>query len=336
MQLDLEEGRKLIEAAMISLDHSPQEAAIISDHLIDCELRGLGYAGLARAVTIAEYIRNGGLVRGPIELLRETPVSAHLNGNGTLGYLVAHDATQRAIDKASSQGMAVVGASGTYYTGMFSYYLEMVTKAGLIGMIAGSGPSLVAPYGGTQARLCTNPIAFGFPTDDIPMIWDIGTGIITHAEVVLARRLGQALPEGIAFDRSGARTTTAADVLDGGAITNWGGPKGYGLSLSIQLLSMMAGQVNDHSMMAYPMDCGFFMTVYDPALFGSRETFREVASSYLDLVADTAPDDPSHPVRVPFGRSYIEREERRALGVIEVADEVVAALRGYAPPAVSN
>lgn len=54
---------------------------------------------------------------------------------------------------------------------MFSYYMELVTKSGLVGMAAGSGPSIVAPFGGTQARFCTNPIAFGFPSDGIPVIW---------------------------------------------------------------------------------------------------------------------------------------------------------------------
>lgn len=327
MRIEIGAGISLIDAAMTAIGHSPAEAAIISDHLMDCELRGLGYAGLARAVTISEYIRRGNLQRCPIEITRETPVSAQINGNGNVGYLVGRRATDLAIEKASAQGIAVVGASKTYYTGMYSYYLEKVTQAGLVGIVAGSGPSLVAPFGGTQPRLCTNPVAFGFPTGDVPIIWDIGTGIVTHAEVVLAKRLGTPLPEGIAFDNTGQPTTSAAATLDGGALTNWGGAKGFGLSLSVQLLAMMVGQTNDHDWTAYPMDCGFFLTAIDPALFGPRDAFEAMAADYARLIGATSPVDAARPVRVPFARSYQQREARRASGHIDVPDAVVEMLR---------
>jgi LDH2 family malate/lactate/ureidoglycolate dehydrogenase len=330
MKLKLEDARRLMEAALAASGYDAGEVAIIADHLMDCELRGLGYAGLARAVTIIEHDRRSGLVRRPISVTHETPVSARLDGGDDLGYLVAMRATDMAIAKARQSGIAIVGASRTHFTGMYSHYLEKVTAAGLVGMIAGSGPSGVAPFGGTEPRFSTNPIAFGFPSNDVPVIWDITTSSITHAEVSLAKRLWVPLPEGRGYDADGSATTDPAKVLAGGAMAVWGGHRGSGLALSVQLLSMMAGQQNAHGPYREPGDFGYLIMVVDPALFGPADAFRSSVSAYADEVRRTRPVDPGTPVRVPFERSARIREETLAAGHIEVTDAVVETLRGFA------
>src|SRR5438876_496258 len=100
---------------MAALGHDAADAGLIADHLIDCELRGLRYGGLARAISIAERIERTRDRRRPIALLQETPVSARLDGGDHLGYIVAHRATTLAIGKADAVGIAVVGASDTWY-----------------------------------------------------------------------------------------------------------------------------------------------------------------------------------------------------------------------------
>ncbi|BCH29794.1 dehydrogenase [Mesorhizobium sp. L-8-10] len=333
MELKLDHARDLLVGSMRAINYDANESACIADHLLDCELRGLGYAGLARALTIVEYVRKLDLNRTSIRVRHETPLSAKIDGGNNVGYVVASQATTMAIAKAKAQGIAIVGAARTYYTGMFSYYLERLASEGLCGMIAGSGLAVVAPFGGTEARFCTNPIAFGFPTDDVPLIWDIGTSSITHAEVVLARRRGEPLPEGLAFDAQGQPTTDPDAVLSGGALTVWGGHRGSGLALSVQVLSMLAGQVNMFKPSDDPIDCGFFLLAFDPGLFGSADDFRTAVSEYIRILTGTRPVDPAKPVRAPFARSVALRRERMRSGVIEVPDLVVEKLRaiGGAP-----
>ena len=327
MELTLDQARDLLTGSMRAIDYDADEAAIIADHLLDCELRGLGYAGLARALTIVEYVRKLNLKREPMQVLHETPVSARIDGANNVGYVVADKATAMAIAKAKAQGIAIVGAARTYYTGMFSYYLERLTSAGLCGMIAGSGLSVVAPFGGTEARFCTNPIAFGFPAGEDPLIWDIGTSNLTHAEVVLARRKGEPLAEGLAFDAEGKPTTDPDAVLSGGALTVWGGHRGSGLALTVQVLSMLAGQVNMFKPSDDPIDCGFFLLAFDPGLFGSADGFRASVSDYVQILTQTRPIDPAKPVRAPFARSAALRRKRIDAGVVEVPDLVVENLR---------
>lgn len=330
MQLSMEEARRLLEAALGANGYSGNETAIIADHLMDCELRGLGYAGLARCVAIIEHDRRCGLRRRPISVLRETPVSAHLDGGDDLGYLVAMRATDMAIAKARGSGIAIVGASRTHFTGMYSFYLEKVTQAGFVGMIAGSGPSAVAPYGGTQPRFSTNPIAFGFPSEGVPVIWDISTSSLTHAEALLAKRLGLPLPPDRGFDAEGRATTDAARVLDGGAMAVWGGHRGSGLAMSVQLLSMMVGQKNAHGPYDEPGDFGYLIIVVDPGLFGDREGFRKSVAAFVAEMHDTRPVDPVAPVRVPFERSAQVRAQTLARGFIDVPQPVVDTLRAFA------
>src|SRR5215472_5705751 len=220
MRFTVQEALDLAARVMRKLGHDAADAELIAAHLIDCELRGLAYGGLARALSIAERLERTGDRRRPMRILHETPVSARLDGGDHIGYVVAHRATTIAIEKAEAAGIAVVGASDTWYTGMLSYYAEIAAARGLVSMIASNASPWVAPHGAAETRLGTNPICFGFPSADDPVIFDIGTSAIMHAEVELARRLGTELPEGVAFDLDGAPTRDPADAL-AGAFAAW-------------------------------------------------------------------------------------------------------------------
>ena len=323
MRLSIGEARAMVQAGMAAVGYSDAEAAIVADHLIDCELRGLGYGGLARAVSVIERMRATSTPRRPITLLQETPFSASLDGGDNVGHLVGHHAMRIAIDKAGQTGIAAVAASKTWYTGMYSYYLERITAAGLVGMIAGSGTQLVAPHGGTEGRFGTNPIAFGFPSTSTPVIWDIGTANVMIGEVALKRRLGELLPEGQAFDADGNPTRNPAAAY-GGAFAVWGGHKGSGLAMVVQLLGMMSGQATAP---APQQDSGIFILALNPALFCPADDFMQRVSDYAQSVRDTRPLKGGAPVRVPFDRSIVERARRLAADAVEVPDSVVEALR---------
>src|SRR5436305_12426656 len=114
MRLTVEQAHQLAARIMMTLGHQANDANLIADHLVDCELRGLSYGGLARAISIAERIGRTGDRRRPISISHETPVSARIDGGDHLGYIVAHRATGIAVEKASSAGIAVVGANDTW------------------------------------------------------------------------------------------------------------------------------------------------------------------------------------------------------------------------------
>src|SRR5580658_6980873 len=271
MRLTIRDAHQLATRVMAKLGHDATDSELIADHLMDCELRGLSYGGLARAISIAERMERHGDHRRPIRVLHETPVSARLDGGDHIGYVVAHRATTLAIEKAETAGIALVGASDTWYTGMLSYYAEMAAARGLVSIIASNASPWVAPHGATEGRLGTNPICFGFPSADEPIIFDIGTSAIIHAEVTFARRLGQDLPENVAFDRDGVPTRDPTAAL-AGAFATWGGHRGSGLGIVVQLLGIMAGSPPIPRELA---EFGYLIVAMRPDLMGPAETLRE-------------------------------------------------------------
>ncbi|MEV2211338.1 Ldh family oxidoreductase [Streptomyces sp. NPDC050997] len=324
--LTLSDARALAVATMTSCGHSAGAAETIADHLLDCELRGLSFGGLARALSIAERMRTTEEPPRPIQVVGETPVSATVDGGDQVGYLVGMRALELAVAKARTQGVAVVGARNTWYTGMFSYYLEKAAQAGLAGMIAGSGPAVVAPHGGTEARFGTNPIAFGFPATSAPVIWDIGTSTVMYGEVMLKARLGEKLASGQAYDAAGVPTLDPAAALTG-AFGVWGGHKGSGLALVVQLLGMMTGAAADPPGVS---DCGFFIVLFDPGTLTDADDYRRRVAAFAESVRAARPVDGGGPVRVPFDRSVTCRNEALRRGTIDVPEAVLVALRQLA------
>ena len=327
MKVRLADAALLLREALTAAGLSPADAATATGHLMDCELRGLGYGGLARALTVCERLRVTGLPSSPIRIERESASTVTIDGADHLGYVVAQRATDLAIGKARETGIGVAAAHTTWYTGMFSYYLEAVTRAGMVGMAAGNAGATVAPHGATEGLIGTNPIAFGFPGagDDDAVIWDSGTSAVTHAEVVLAGRTGQDLPEGVAYAADGTPTRSPADAL-AGALAVWGGHRGSGLALTVHLLGMMTGAPALPTA-PVPADLGFLLWVVDPGVLTDATAFRSAVSDHAARVRAARPVDPDHPVRVPFDGSRRRRRATQASGVIDVAPEVVAGLR---------
>jgi delta1-piperideine-2-carboxylate reductase len=325
MRLTVAKAHELAVRVMTAHGLEAPDAALIADHLIDCELRGLAYGGLARAISIVERIEREGDHRRPIRLLHETPVSARLDGGDHIGYVVAHRATTLAIGKAEAAGIAVVGASDTWYTGMLSYYAEMAAARGLVTMIASNASPWVAPHGATEGRLGTNPICFGFPSADEPVIFDIGTSAIIHAEVTLAKRLGNELPENVAFDREGLPTRDPAAAL-AGAFAAWGGHRGSGLAIAVQLLGIMAGSPPIPGELA---GFGYLIVAMRPDLMGPADTFRENVSAFAKAVRSARPVAGGPAVRMPFDRSREQRAKPLADDAIEIPDQLYELLMRY-------
>lgn len=326
MQVPISDARTVLENAMAAVGHTKAEAEIIADHLIDCELRGVQFGGMPRALSVVERIQGRPDRRKPMTVTRDATVSAFIEGGDQVGYLVAHRATEIAIQKAKEHGVGIVGANDTWYTGMFSNYMEMAARQNLVAMAAGNAAPRVAPHGTAQGRFGTNPIAFGFPTLGDPIIWDIGVAAIMAGEVALAQRMGVPLPEGVAYGPDGKPTRDPV-AAGQGAYVAWGGHKGSGLAMCIQLLGMMCNT------QVYPKPvegCGFLIIAMSPDMFMSIDDFKKHASEYADSVRSAVPLDPSRPMRMPFDRSAEERRKHLKQGWIDVAPAVYDKLKAVA------
>ncbi|OQV09498.1 hypothetical protein CLAIMM_13614 [Cladophialophora immunda] len=327
VRLSISEASQICQTALEKAGYSAGDAAMITEHLVDAELRGGPFAGLARALSIIEQLQ-GSQPRSSqdIEVVREGAAFVRLDGHDAVGYMVAHRATELAIAKAKTSGVAVVGAHNFWYSGNLAHYAEMATRQDLVCVLASNTSPLVAPQGAVEARFGTNPVCIGFPTArvDRPVIWDVGTSNVMHAQIVRAQRLGIALPEGAAYGKDGRPTTDPAAALEG-AMTVWGGHKGSGLAVMVQLLGMAAGS---SAVPATLSGFGFLVLMFDPAVLRPLDEVKREAEEYGEFLrsAQTLPGGEGR-VRMPFDGSYERRKAATERGSLEVPVILVEQLR---------
>lgn len=164
-----------IAAAGLSLEH----ADIVADVLVHADARGIHSHGAVRVEYYAERISKGGTNRDPRFTFETTgPCSGIFDGDNGAGHVAAKLAMEHAIDIASEQGVAIVGARRIGHSGSLSYYVQQAAKAGLIGISVCQSDPMVVPFGGADVYFGTNPIAFAAPGngDDV-ITFDMATTV---------------------------------------------------------------------------------------------------------------------------------------------------------------
>jgi LDH2 family malate/lactate/ureidoglycolate dehydrogenase len=155
--------------------------------------------------------------------------------------LAAVNAADLALQKLRSQDgpIAIVTAYNTSTSsGQLAFYCERMARQGAIGIALANSPEFVAAAPGGKPIFGTNPVAFGIPqAAGPPLTFDMATSAIALFGVLTSKAKGEPLPEGVAYGRDGGFTTDASEALEGGAIATFGGHKGAGLSLCVELLA---------------------------------------------------------------------------------------------------
>ena len=321
VRLAVAEAVALGERALTRVGYSGEDARIIVDQLVDNALCGYKFAGLPRLLAIAGDEKTAE-ARTPVRIVHETPVSALLDGGNNVGYIAAYRAAEVAIRKARASGMASVGAYNSYYSGRNAYFAEKIVREGLVAFHVSSAHPRVLPPGAARPMLGTNPICFGFPSEDGPVIFDMGTASLMWGEVMLQAHLKEPLPEGVGFDDHGNPSRDAAAVLKGG-VAPFGGHKGYGLSFAIQALGLLAGSALARGQVR---DYGFLFWALDPDVMLPGGEFKGQMSEYVRQVKATPRRPGVEAIRIPSERAFAERERRRKEGIV-IERKVVESLR---------
>jgi LDH2 family malate/lactate/ureidoglycolate dehydrogenase len=298
VRLSVAEARALAERAMRGVGYDQEEARILADHVIDAALCGYEYSGLAKLLNVADYPRFQA-PRGPMRVLKETSVSVLFDGGNQSGMLGMYYATRAAIERAQAHGFALVGVNNIWMSGRSAYYVEMVARAGLIGIHTVAAPPMVAPLGGARAALGTNPIAFGFPMEPDPLVIDLGTSAFMGTDLQFRQRLGIPLPEGVAIDERGRPTTDAAAARRG-ALLPFGGHKGYALALATHALGVLCtGAIDEKS--------AYLFIAFQPDLFVPLEEYRRELAAQIAVIKATPRQEGIAEIRIPGERAYRER-----------------------------
>jgi LDH2 family malate/lactate/ureidoglycolate dehydrogenase len=302
----------------------PDDASrVCAQRMVDSDLRGRHAHGVFRLPAYCERIRAGGLnASAAIRLERETSASALVDGDNGLGPVVATFAVETVVRKATASGIAWVGVRGANHAGAAGVYAAMMADAGLVGIVmAVANTNQMAPWGGTESLLGTNPIAIGIPTGGTPVVVDIATTVTSFGEVKRAAAEGRELPEGWMVDRAGAPLRDSSRFADG-ILCPIAGYKGFGLSLAIGLVAgVLNGAyfgrevVDQYADLVSPTNTGF-------AFVGARiDLFREGAEvtheidRHLATIRDSHPMNANQAIQIPGDAAARRRAEQLQSGI---------------------
>jgi LDH2 family malate/lactate/ureidoglycolate dehydrogenase len=329
IRLDAATARVLAHQSLMGMGYDDDQAVILADHMMDAALCGYEYSGLPKILNLVEYrARHPGA--GAMRVERESPVSILLDGGGNNGMLTINEATDQVIARAGAQGFAVAAIKNTWMSGRSAYYVEKIARAGLVGIHTASSLPQVAPPGGARAALGTNPIAFGFPTENEPLVIDVGTAAVMFTDLYLRVRRNEQIPAGVAIDSEGRPTRDPVEAMAGAALP-FGGYKGFALALAMHAMGALSGSGS--------VGPGYLVLAIRPDLMIPLDQYRRDLSASIARVKATPRQPGVDAIRIPSERAFHERAVNLKNG-IEIDRHVYDALQALAaqatPPAATR
>ena len=220
-----------------SLGMDREDARVVSDSLVRANLEGTDSHGISRLAIYARRMREGRISARPDVRVERDGSVLRVDGGNALGQVASYRALQAALPVARETGIAGVAVRNSNHFGTAGYYCQMACREGMALIATTNSPPGIAPWGGKKAFLGTNPIAFGFPTREVPpVIVDMSSSVVARGRIIQAAREGVSISEGWATDEEGVETTDANDALEG-AVLPLGGAKGYALALAVEVMS---------------------------------------------------------------------------------------------------
>ena len=233
MKVSIDDLKAIARQAILNQGHSPEDTDIILEIIMYAQLRGNNQ----NVIKLVGAGLPANPKAGDITVVKETKLSALIDGAWNQGMVVMTQATHTAIAKAKAHGFGIVGTQKTNSaTGAIGYYARGIANEGLIGFVFAGSSEFMAMYGSYEPFFGTNPLAIGIPTVDNPIVFDMATAAIAYYGIVGAKTAGESIPKGVAYDSDGNITTDPVKAL-GGAIKTFGGYKGAALALIVEILT---------------------------------------------------------------------------------------------------
>lgn len=284
---------------------SEYEADILSDSTVQAELRGMSSHGVVRYPSYIERISLGlYAAKTEPEVIIDAGSLLLIDGKNGIGAPLAMRAMELCVARASQTGACFAGVNQGNHFGCGAYYTQRAASKGMIGFAAANANAWVTPFGGVKKKLGTNPLSIAVPCGDKePLVVDMATSEAAHGKVLVCSKKGVPVPLGWGVDNAGKPVTDPQAILNGGALLPFGGAKGYGISLVIELLcSALAGgrrSTEMGSMFARDqvIGTGFFIGAIDAGKLVDSETFAARVDEIFADMRDAGTEE--QPVYIP-------------------------------------
>jgi len=317
--------RTTVAAICSAAGSEPPEAELIARRLVDANLVGHDSHGVIRLPRYIISLKTGGVyVNRHATVALDTGSLIVVDGNNGFGQVIGGEAMTIGIEAAKRNGACVLALRHSSHLGRIADWAEMAADQGLASFhfvnVTGIGASRVAPFGGSDARLATNPIAAAIPRPDGKhIVLDMATSIVAEGKIAVAANRGVETPEGWLMDREGKPTRDPRTLYanPAGAIMPFGAYKGYGLSLFVDLIAgalIGAGGIAHRHDDSARVENNMVAIIIDPERMGDRKAFDTEVEAIVSYVTASKPSGDT-PVLVPGDPERRTRAERLANGI---------------------
>jgi len=317
-----EASRRFIRAAFENQGFAQADADKIAGLMADADIQGSDGHGIIRLPQYIKRVRAGGLNTRPnIHVTLEHPATAVVDGDNGMGHLVVSYAVDLAVRKARESGVAWVNTRNSNHAGPASLYVRQALDQGMLALYFAVGnANHLAPWGGLEILLSTNPIAAGIPAgDEPPILLDMATTVAAYGKIKAVAKRGEPMPEGWMIDRQGQPLLDPKRASEG-LLMPIGGHKGYGLALIVGLLAgTLGGAAMGKDVVDFNADdtsvtnTGQAIVCIDVAAFGDPAEFRSRVDDLVRDIRDSErlpgvdriwlPGEQSHERRARYGQT---------------------------------
>jgi len=271
-----------------------------------------------------------------VKIIKESNTSALIDADNGMGHIASYKAMEMCIDKAKKYGMGSVGVRNSNHFGINAFYSMMALEEGLIGLTFTNTSPLMAPFGGRERLLGSNPLCIAVPAGEEPdVVLDMATSVVARGKIEVAARKGMKIPEGWAIDAEGRVTVDPKQALEG-ALLPFGGPKGYGLAMVVDILSgvLTGSKFGPETGSLFgdldrPQEVGHFFMAINIESFMPLETFKKRMDSMIRRIRNSEKAVGFDRIYMPGEIEYEKTLELQKTG-IPVNEKVIAELNDLA------
>jgi len=336
IHIDAETLQSFMRDVFLGLGVPMEDATIIAEVLITSDLRGIDSHGIQRCKMYYDRIKAGIYeVETKVDIIKEGPTTALLDGNCGMGHVIAYKAMKIAIKKAKKYGLGAVAVRNSTHFGIAGYYSLMAIKEGMIGLAVTNARPSIPPTFGVEPMLGTNPLTIGAPTDeDFPFLIDAATSIIQRGKVELYERINKPLPQNTVIDETGSFITDAGVILDkmlerkaallplGGKGEATAGYKGYGYATVVELLSsalqngiFLRDTLGIEENGQKRLKVGHFFLAINVESFSGLDLFKKTAGSIMRDLRNSPKEPEETQIYTAGEKEYYAEQERLKIGI---------------------
>ena len=293
-------------------------ASVVASSLVDANLAGHDSHGIIRLTSYVANVRSGQVkAQARPEVVPLGGACGRVDGAWGWGQPSAHLATDTVADLARAHGIGLVTIARCNHVGRLGEYVEKLNAIGLMSLMTCNARPAVAPYGGYTRLLGTNPVAWGAPRDRDrpPLVVDFATAAIAEGKLKVAHAVGSQAPAGSVLDKHGRPSQQTGAFYDGGALTTFGGHKGFGLSVMAELMGGVLSGSGVSSVAGYDNGNGTALIAIDVERFEPIARFTDQVEAFADLL-HSAPRAPGFDeILTPGEPEWRARRQRAEEGV---------------------